>query len=106
MSDIVALFLLLFFVLWIVLAVVVVVFYGFFRLIKCVLLVFAAVIVFGLLIWGLISIGGEPFQTAVNGILKAIAGNAFAKRTIGVALAVLLNDGAREISALKSPVFA
>ena len=90
-NYIVALFLLLFFVLWIVLAVVVV-FYGFFRLIKCVLLVFAAVIVFGLLLWGLISIGGEPFQTAVDGILKAIAGNAFAKRTIGVALAVLLND--------------
>ena len=39
MSDIVALFLLLFFVLWIVLTAVVV-FYGFFRLIKCVLLVF------------------------------------------------------------------
>ena len=91
-NYIVALFLLLFFVLWIVLAVVVVVFYGFFRLIKCVLLVFAAVIVFGLLLWGLSSIGGEPFQTAVDGILKAIAGNAFAKRTIGVALAVLLND--------------
>lgn len=90
-NYIVALFLLLFFILWIVLAVVVV-FYGFFRLIKCVLLVFAAVIVFGLLLWGLSSIGGEPFQTAVDGILKAIAGNAFAKRTIGVALAVLLND--------------
>ena len=57
MSDLVALFLLLFCVLWIGLAVVVVV-YGFFRLIKCVLLVFASVIVFGLLIWGLISIGG------------------------------------------------
>ena len=41
---------------------------------------------------GLSSIGGEPFQTAVDGILNAIAGNAFAKRTIGVALAVLLND--------------
>lgn len=91
MSDIVALFLLLFFVLWIVLTAVVV-FYGFFRLIKCVLLVFAAVIVFALLLWGLSALGGEPFQTAVDGILKAIAGNAFAKRTIGVALAVLLND--------------
>lgn len=90
-NYIVALFLLLFFVLWIVLSVVVV-FYGFFRLIKCVLLVFAAVIVFGLLLWGLSAIGGEPFQTAVDGILKAIAGNAFAKRTIEVALAVLLND--------------
>lgn len=91
MSDIVTLFLLLFFVLWIVLTAVVV-FYGFFRLIKCVLLVFAAVIVFALLLWGLSALGGEPFQTAVDGILKAIAGNAFVKRTIGVALAVLLND--------------
>lgn len=91
MSDIVALFLLLFFVLWIVLTAVVV-FYGFSRLIKCVLLVFAAVIVFALLLWGLSALGGEPFQTAVDGILKAIAGNAFAKRTIEVALAVLLND--------------
>ena len=63
MSDIVALFLLLFFVLWIVLTAVVV-FYGFFRLIKCVLLVFAAVIVFALLLWGLSALGGEQIGRA------------------------------------------
>lgn len=71
MSDIVALFLLLFFVLWIVLTAVVV-FYGFFRLIKCVLLVFAAVIVFALLLWGLSASAANPFRRQWMGSSKPL----------------------------------
>ncbi len=83
--------LLLFFVLWIVL-VLVVVYYGFFRLIKCTLLVIAAVLIFALFGLALLKIGGEPIVAAVDQIHNSVAGNAFVKRAITVGLAVLLND--------------